>query len=93
MPGGDRTGPQGLGPRSGGRRGRCSGHDGPGSNSGNGRGGGFGRFRGNFCQPFIGVVGETIPDEATKLKRKIADTEETLAVMKERFGSLPKDDR
>ncbi|WP_348835259.1 DUF5320 domain-containing protein [Geotalea uraniireducens] len=30
MPGGDRTGPQGLGPRSGGARGRCTGGDAPG---------------------------------------------------------------
>jgi Family of unknown function (DUF5320) len=84
MPGGDRTGPQGLGPRSGGRRGRCAGTSGQGNGAGKGNGG-FGRFR--------GVVGVGKPDEATLLKGKIADAEETLVAMKERLGAISKDDR
>lgn len=93
MPGGDRTGPKGLGPRSGGRNGRCSGAGGPGYGAGSGKRGGFGRLWENYCHPFKGVVGEGVPEEATFLKRKIADAEGTLAAMKERLGSLSKDDR
>jgi len=36
-------------------------------------------------------VGDHAPDEATVLKQKIADTEGTLAVMKERLQTLGKD--
>lgn len=92
MPGGDRTGPLGLGPRTGGRRGWCSGAGGPGYGGGYGRGGGFGRFWGGLCHPFRGVLGEESPDEATLLKRQIADMEGTLAAMKSRLGSLKKDE-
>lgn len=43
MPAGDRTGPQGLGPRTGRAMGYCSGYDVPGyANPGYGRGGGRG---------------------------------------------------
>ncbi len=45
MPGGDRTGPGGLGPRTGRALGYCAGYDAPGYTRGIGwgRGGGFGR--------------------------------------------------
>lgn len=44
MPGGDRTGPEGLGPRTGRRLGYCSGYDSPGYTKGVPRGGGgYGR--------------------------------------------------
>ena len=59
MPGGDRTGPNGLGPMTGRRRGFCAGYDvpgylnpepgfgfGPGRGAGRGFGRGFGRGRG-----------------------------------------------
>lgn len=91
MPGGDRTGPLGLGPMTGGRRGWCSGAGAPGYGAGFCAGRGFGRFWGGLCHPFRGVLGEEPPDEATFLKRKIADMEGSLAAMKERLGSLGKD--
>ena len=47
MPGGDRTGPQGLGPRTGRRAGYCMGYGVPGyMNPGRGMGFGMGRGRG-----------------------------------------------
>ncbi len=57
MPGGDRTGPMGMGPRTGRAAGYCAGYDRPGytndfgrggygGGSGWGRGGGYGRGRG-----------------------------------------------
>jgi len=93
MPGGNRTGPHGLGPRTGGRKGRCSGGGGPGYGAGHGRGGGFGRFWGGLCHPFRGGLGEEVPDEATLLKQRIADMEGTLAAMKSCLGSLKKDEK
>ena len=46
MPGGDRTGPRGLGPRTGRSLGYCAGYDAPGSFYGPGFGYGLGRGRG-----------------------------------------------
>jgi hypothetical protein len=47
MPGGDRTGPRGMGPLTGRAVGYCAGYDAPGYwNSGRGRGAGFGAGRG-----------------------------------------------
>ena len=43
MPGGDRTGPEGYGSRTGKALGYCSGYDSPGFVKGAPRGGGFGR--------------------------------------------------
>lgn len=43
MPGGDRTGPEGAGPRTGRGMGYCSGANAPGWTQGGGRGRGFGR--------------------------------------------------
>ncbi len=93
MPKGDGNGPQGLGPRSGGRRGRCLGAGGPEYGAGRGKGGGFGLFWENLCYPFRGVLGAEVPEEATLLKLKIADAEGTLAAMKDRLGSLSRDER
>jgi len=54
MPGGDRTGPRGLGPRTGRAVGYCAGYNMPGyANPGFGRGFGFGRGRG-FGRGFQG---------------------------------------
>jgi len=46
MPGGDRTGPGGLGPRTGRSLGYCAGYSTPGYTRGVGWGGGWGRGRG-----------------------------------------------
>ena len=46
MPGGDRTGPEGAGPRTGRAMGYCSGNDRPGFFYGAGYGGRYGRGRG-----------------------------------------------
>ncbi len=46
MPGGDRTGPAGLGPRTGRALGYCAGYSSPGYTRGGGWGGGWGRGRG-----------------------------------------------
>lgn len=46
MPGGDKTGPAGAGPRTGRSLGYCAGYDRPGYAQGGGFGGGFGRGRG-----------------------------------------------
>jgi hypothetical protein len=47
MPGGNRTGPMGMGPKTGRGAGYCSGYDAPGYvNAGPGRGAGFGYGRG-----------------------------------------------
>lgn len=56
MPQGDRTGPEGRGPRTGRARGYCSGNDRPGYRAsgfrGRGQGRGFGRCRGfRFREP------------------------------------------
>ncbi len=51
MPGGDRTGPMGLGPRTGRGLGFCSGRNAPGWTYGPGRGMGRG-FRGGFGRGF-----------------------------------------
>ncbi len=55
MPGGDRTGPEGMGPMTGGGFGYCAGNDRPGypvNAGGRGFGRGFGRGRGFFGRPF-----------------------------------------
>ena len=56
MPGGDRTGPEGYGPRTGRGLGYCSGYDSPGFTKGTPRGiGGFGRGMGRgFGRGFWG---------------------------------------
>ena len=46
MPGGDRTGPRGMGPMTGGGFGYCAGNDAPGFGAGGARGAGFGRGMG-----------------------------------------------
>lgn len=46
MPGGDRTGPEGFGPRTGRAIGYCAGYSSPGFTKGVPRGRGFGRGRG-----------------------------------------------
>lgn len=47
MPGGDKTGPMGQGPRTGRKLGYCSGNDTPGYEKGFGAGRGMGRGRGS----------------------------------------------
>jgi hypothetical protein len=48
MPGGDRTGPMGQGPRTGRGAGYCGDRDEPGFTTAPGRRGGFGRWSGGF---------------------------------------------
>jgi len=62
LPGGDRTGPNGLGPRTGRGLGYCSGFDSPGYTRGPGMGGYFGGGRGRgrgirFSRGFRGFGG------------------------------------
>jgi len=64
MPGGDRTGPEGRGPRTGRAFGYCAGYDSPGFTRGGGFGRGFGRGfwgrgrgfwrRGYYPDPYYG---------------------------------------
>ena len=55
MPGGDRTGPEGYGPRTGRNLGYCAGYDSPGFTRGVPRGRGFGRGWGRgYGRGFLG---------------------------------------
>ncbi|RLG12240.1 hypothetical protein DRN73_03180 [Candidatus Pacearchaeota archaeon] len=72
MPRGDRTGPDGQGPRTGRGLGYCSGYDSPGFTKGIPRGGagvgrGFGRGRGFG---FRNLAPQTAPRELTKAEEK-----------------------
>ena len=76
MPGGDRTGPLGLGPGTGWGRGPCFGFGAPGScyggrGRGFGRGFGYNRFRGASPAPPV--------DEVSLLKSRISAMENELA--------------
>jgi hypothetical protein len=64
MPGGDRTGPWGQGPGTGGGRGGCV-PSGRGMRSGRGRGWGFSRFFGAVRNAFVPYSAD---DEAAELK-------------------------
>jgi hypothetical protein len=77
MPGGDRTGPLGLGPGTGWGRGPCFGFGAPGFYYG-GRGRGFGRGFG-FRRSWPGVAPVTPVDQASALKSQISDMENALA--------------
>jgi hypothetical protein len=85
MPSGDRTGPPGQGPRTGGRRGRCSGADGSANGAGYGR-----RGFGSHCYLFRGMPGKDASSEETVLNRKITALEGTVSAIKKRLGSLSK---
>ena len=77
MPGGDRTGPLGLGPGTGWGRGPCFGFGAPGFNYG-GRGRGFRRGFG-FRRFWPGGPPVSPVDEASLLKNQISSMENALA--------------
>ena len=94
MPGGDRTGPLGMGPMTGRGAGDCAGTDIPGSSnitSGRGRGMGFGRGRG-FGRGMRrglgwigaiaagGLVARTLLGAASKPDEKVVLTEQATAM-------------
>jgi hypothetical protein len=85
MPGGDRTGPLGLGPGTGWGRGFCSGFGSQGFYYG-GRGRGFGRgfgFRRFWGAPPVSPV-----DEASALKSQISAMEDALSAAKKYLGEI-----
>lgn len=101
MPGGDRTGPNGLGPMSGKRMGLCAGYTRPGFYSygfGRGVGRGFGRrnwprgrrfwLRQDFYNPPVEINQE---DEKTYLENIAQNLEEELKIVKEKLKDLSKE--
>lgn len=101
MPGGDRTGPEGQGPRTGRALGFCSGYDEPGWTAepgygfGRGRGRGFGRryWRRNprygSSQPTTSQPPQN-PTEENLLKQHIQDLEAELSNVKKRLREIEK---
>lgn len=104
MPFGDRTGPAGMGPRTGRGAGYCSGFDYPGyvagPGFGGGRGRGFGRgfgwragFRPGFG-PFWGYYNSPVPfqyspdQEKDYLKDQISGMEKTIENLKTRLDEI-----
>ena len=105
MPGGDRTGPEGLGSRTGRQAGYCAGYRSPGYTNPRprfGRGLGFGRGRGFWGRRYYPHQGyyEPVPyyaptspepaDEKSYLGDAIRSIEEELKAMKERLEELSK---
>lgn len=103
MPGFDRTGPLGGGPRTGGGRGNCTIGTGTGRINqsvpmrGLGRGGipwggGRGRCFGGrgvaFARPFPGSPPTSSADESESLRNSIAEARDTLAAMEARLSDL-----
>jgi hypothetical protein len=80
---GDKTGPLGLGPRSGGRRGRCSGAETPEAWSGSG----LGRSWGRNCRR---APLDDAADETTRLNGKLTELEKSLAAIKAIIANLGK---
>jgi hypothetical protein len=106
MPGGDRTGPAGLGPMTGRAQGYCSGNTEPGyTNPGYGRGLGRGLGRG-FGRGYWGrgkgfgrmgyypepfyPRGPTREEEKTYLEKMVKGLEEEIKAIKERIQSITK---
>ncbi|MCD6471852.1 DUF5320 domain-containing protein [Candidatus Aerophobetes bacterium] len=96
MPGGDRTGPLGLGPRTGRGFGYCAGFGAPGFFRYRGRGGGFGRgfgwrWAGGFYPPYnTPYYPPSIADERTYLEEEIKVLREQTASLEKRLGELKK---
>jgi hypothetical protein len=98
MPGGDRTGPEGTGPRSGRGMGYCSGHDWPGSaNPGSGIRGWLGFGRGGtgrgwrhrfFATGIPGWVKPTSEQETADLKAQANWLREQLDAIQKRIEEL-----
>jgi len=101
MPGGDRTGPEGYGSRTGRSLGYCAGYSSPGFTKGVPRGRGFGRGwgRGGYYPP----EPEPVPyyrasypepsreEEKHYLEETIKGLEEELKVIKERLQGISKE--
>ncbi|HQE93651.1 MAG TPA: DUF5320 domain-containing protein [Anaerolineae bacterium] len=95
MPGGDRTGPQGLGPRTGRGLGNCDPAAEPrlGYGCGSGRGHGWRRWARATGQPGWlrdGEWGVTPPsaDETTLLKKQVEQLQAQLAAVQQRLAEL-----
>jgi hypothetical protein len=85
MPGGDRTGPLGLGPGTGWGRGPCFGFGAPGLSYG-GRGREFGRGFG--FRRFWGAPPVSSADEASFLKRQISALEDALSTARKHLSEI-----
>ncbi len=104
MPGGDRTGPLGLGPMTGRAVGYCAGYSGPGYGRGfglgRGRGRGFGRgfwrrgrglwWRGTFPEPYY-FPETNVKEEKTYLENLVKDLEEEIKAIRERIQDISKE--
>ena len=96
MPYGDRTGPEGKGPRTGRAMGFCAGYDRPGSCTGGGRGmgrgRGFGFGRGRFMQPAQPAqpVELSKAEEAKILEAQKAGIKQELSSIEKRLKALKK---
>ena len=100
MPGGDRTGPVGFGPRTGRGMGYCSGYPAPGyANAGFGFGRGFGGGRGGrrgwiatypygAPAPYVPPAAPSLEEEAAYLEEAARNLEEELNSIKARIESL-----
>jgi len=98
MPWGDRTGPLGMGPRTGRGLGYCSGFDSPGFVKGPGWGFGWGRGWGRGWRWrwlwFMGGAPFEEPDPATEkewLKAEAESLKRRLAEIEKRLGELEKE--
>jgi hypothetical protein len=93
MPGGDRTGPLGLGPGTGWGRGPCFGFGAPGYRFG-GRGRGFRRgFRSFGFGPFWGAPPVAPVDEASLLKNQISAMENALAEARKQLNEIEAEEK
>ncbi len=100
MPGGDRTGPQSQGPKTGRGLGYCTGSDQPGYANpgiggrgfGRGLGGGFGRGRGRWFGRGLRQGFEPLPMSATEAARtdesKLANMQAEIADLKTKIEKL-----
>lgn len=98
MPGGDRTGPLGLGARTGRGVGYCAGFGGPGFSAGRGWGRGFGRgFGGRWAGAFYPPYNAPTPyyppssaDERDYIEREIKALREQTTSLEKKLDELKK---
>jgi hypothetical protein len=92
MPKGNKTGPEGHGPRTGRAAGFCAGFAAPGFGRGRGRGFGMGRgmgYRWNSPAPFYSYAPTfSAKDEAEMLSREAQNLEACLDEIKQRLANL-----
>jgi hypothetical protein len=98
MPGGDKTGPTGMGPMTGRRMGYCTGNDYPGASTQNFsfrsfRGGGA--WRGNrrrwFSNQNYSYESHTIDSERSILENQLSSLKNQIAALEQRLDSLNKE--